>query len=153
MLFRAVRIVNVSIAVLVVLAALAVYWLAVRPLPKTSGEITAPVRAAATVERDARGVPHIQASSWQDAVFLQGFVTAQDRLWQMDVLRRFGGGELAEVFGSNALQQDERSRRMRMREIAEADVGRLRPEDRDVIVEYARGVNYFIQTHRGDYSL
>ena len=153
MLFRAVRIVNVSIAVLVVLAALAVYWLAVRPLPKTSGEISAPVRAAATVERDARGVPHIQASSWQDAVFLQGFVTAQDRLWQMDVLRRFGGGELAEVFGSNALQQDERSRRMRMREIAEADVGRLRPEDRDVIVEYARGVNYFIQTHRGDYSL
>ncbi|HSU61717.1 MAG TPA: penicillin acylase family protein [Bryobacteraceae bacterium] len=153
MLFRAVRIINVSIAVLVVLLAVAVYWFAVRPLPKTSGEISAPIAALATVQRDARGVPHIQASSWQDAVFLQGFVTAQDRLWQMDVLRRFGGGELAEVFGAQAVQEDERARRMRMREIAEADVSRLRPQDRALMVEYARGVNYFISTHRGDYSL
>ncbi len=153
MLFRAVRVINVTIAVLVVLLVIAVYWLAVRPLPKTSGEISAPIGAPATVQRDARGVPHIQASSWQDAIFLQGFVTAQDRLWQMDVLRRFGGGELAEVFGPKALSQDERARRMRMREIAEADVFRLRPQDRALMAEYARGVNYFIGTHRGDYSL
>lgn len=153
MLFRAVRIINVSIAVLVVLLVIAVYWLAVRPLPKTSGEITAPISAPATIQRDARGVPHIQASSWQDAVFLQGFVTAQDRLWQMDVLRRFGAGELAEVFGPKALSEDERVRRMRMGEIAEADVAHLRPQDRALMREYARGVNYFIQTHRGDYSL
>lgn len=153
MLFRAVRIINVSIAVLVVLLLIAVYWLAVRPLPKTSGEIRAPVNGAATVRRDARGVPHIEASSWQDAIFLQGFVTAQDRLWQMDVLRRFGGGELAAVFGPAALAEDERVRRMRMREIAEEDVSRLRPEDRALMVEYARGVNYFIDTHRDNYPL
>lgn len=153
MLFRAVRIINVSIAVLVVLLAAAVYWFAVRPLPKTSGEISAPIAAPASVKRDARGIPHIQASSWQDAIFLQGFVTAQDRLWQMDVLRRFGGGELAEVFGAQALKEDEQARRMRMRAIAEADIGRLRPEDRALFVEYARGVNYFIDSHRGDYPL
>jgi penicillin amidase len=152
-LLRAVRIINVSIAVLVVLLVIAVYWLAVRPLPKSSGEIRAPINAAATVRRDARGVPHIEASSWQDAIFLQGFVTAQDRLWQMDVLRRFGGGELAAVFGPAALAEDERVRRMRMREIAEEDVSRLRPEDRALMVEYARGVNYFIDTHRGNYPL
>jgi penicillin amidase len=148
-----VRIINVSIAVLVVLLVIAVYWLAVRPLPKTSGEISAPINGTATVRRDARGIPHIEASSWQDAIFLQGFVTAQDRLWQMDVLRRFGGGELAEVFGPAASTEDERARRMRMREIAEKDVGRLRPEDRALMVEYARGVNYFIDTHRGNYSV
>ena len=153
MLLRAVRIINVSIAVLVVLLVIAVYWLAVRPLPKTSGEIRAPVNAAATVRRDARGVPHIEASSWQDAIFLQGFVTAQDRLWQMDVLRRFGGGELAAVFGPAALAEDERVRRMRMREIAEEDVAHLRPQDRALMVEYARGVNYFIDMHRGNYPL
>ncbi len=154
MLSRALRIVNVSIAVLVMLIAAAVYWYAVRPLPKTSGEIAAPIDGPATIKRDALGVPHIEASSWQDAIFLQGYVTAQDRLWQMDSLRRFSAGELAEVFGPGApVIADERSRKMRMRAIAEADVERLTVSDRAVMVEYARGVNYFIDTHRGDYSL
>ena len=147
------RIVNVSIAVLVVLIAVAVYWYVVRPLPKVSGEISAPIHGNAVIRRDARGVPHIEASSWQDAIFLQGFVTAQDRLWQMDGLRRFSAGELAEVFGRAALPSDEISRRMRMRAMAEANVARLRPQDRAVIVEYARGINYFINTHHGDYAL
>ncbi|MBV9222674.1 MAG: penicillin acylase family protein, partial [Acidobacteriaceae bacterium] len=142
-----------SLAVLVVLIAIAIYWYAVRPLPSTSGEISAPVGGPASIKRDARGVPHIEAGSWQDAIFLQGYVTAQDRLWQMDSLRRFGSGELAEVFGASALAPDERSRKMRMRAIAEANVSRLTAEDRAVLVEYARGVNYFINTHRGDYSL
>lgn len=153
MLSRLLRIINVSIAVFVVLIAIAVYWFAVRPLPKVSGDISAPINAPATIRRDARGVPHIEASSWQDAIFLQGYATAQDRLWQMDGLRRFGAGELAEVFGPSALQADERSRRMRMRAIAEVAVSKLGPEQRAVMVEYARGVNYFIDTHRGDYSL
>lgn len=153
MLSRVVRVINVSIAVLVVFIAVAVYWYAVRPLPRTSGEIAAPIARPAEIKRDARGVPHIEASSWQDAIFLQGYVTAQDRLWQMDGLRRFGAGELAEVFGPGAVTVDERSRKMRMRAIAEADVERLTAEDRAVLVAYARGVNYFIDTHRGDYSL
>ncbi|HEY1948733.1 MAG TPA: penicillin acylase family protein [Bryobacteraceae bacterium] len=153
MLSRFVRIINVSIAIVVVLVLAAVYWLAVRPLPKTVGEVVAPISAPAVIKRDARGVPHIEAASWQDAIFLQGFVTAQDRLWQMDSLRRYGAGELAEVFGASALPLDERSRRMRMRIIADANVRLLTPENRAVLIEYARGVNYFIDTHRGNYSL
>lgn len=147
------RFVNIGVALLLVLVAIGVYWYTVRPLPKTSGEITAPIGAAATVKRDRRGIPHIEASSWQDAIFLQGFVTAQDRLWQMDVLRRFGAGELAEVFGPAALNADQEARRMRMRAIAETEAAHLRPADRAVLVEYARGVNYFIHTYRGKYSL
>ena len=153
MLSRLVRIINVSIAIVFVLVLAAVYWLAVRPLPKTEGEVNAPIGAPAVIKRDARGVPHIEAASWQDAIFLQGFVTAQDRLWQMDSLRRYGAGELAEVFGASALPLDERSRRMRMRAMAEGEVQLLTPEDRTVMIEYARGVNYFIDTHRGNYSL
>lgn len=153
MLSRLLRVINVSIAILIVLIAIAVYWYAIRPLPKTSGEIAAPIASSAVILRDERGVPHIEASSWQDAIFLQGYATAQDRLWQMDSLRRFGAGELSEVFGPSTLAFDERSRAMRMQAIAEADVERLRPEDRAVFVEYARGVNYYIDTHRGDYSL
>jgi penicillin amidase len=152
-LSRFVRIINVSIAIVVVLVLAAVYWLAVRPLPKTEGEVVAPISSPAVIKRDARGVPHIEAASWQDAIFLQGFVTAQDRLWQMDSLRRYGAGELAEVFGVGALPLDERSRRMRMRVIADANVRLLTSENRAVLIEYARGVNYFIDTHRGNYSL
>jgi penicillin amidase len=152
-LTRAVRIVNVSIAVLAVLVAFGIYWLAFRPLPKISGEINAPVGADAVVKRDARGVPHIEAASWQDAIFLQGYVTAQDRLWQMDGIRRFASGELSAVFGPATLAVDERARRMRLREIAETDLQNLPQDQRAVMVEYARGVNYFIDTHRGDYSL
>ncbi|MDQ2711009.1 MAG: penicillin acylase family protein [Acidobacteriota bacterium] len=153
MLPRLVRIINISVALALVLIAFAVYWYAVRPLPKTSGELEAPIVGPATVVRDARGIPHIEASRWQDAIFLQGFVTAQDRLWQMDVLRRYAAGELSEVFGPAALATDQQARRMRLRNIAEANIARLRPSDRAVLVEYARGVNYFVDTHRGDYPL
>jgi penicillin amidase len=153
MLSRLVRIVNISIAVIFVLFLATVYWFAIRPLPQTSGEITAPISAAATIQRDARGVPHIEAASWQDAIFLQGYATAQDRLWQMDGLRRYAAGDLAEIAGPAAVPLDQRARALRMREIAEADVARLSAEGRDIMVQYARGVNYFIDTHRGDYSL
>lgn len=153
MLSRLVRVVNVSIAILAVLIAALVYWYAIRPLPKTSGVINAPIRAEAAIKRDARGVPHIEASSWQDAIFLQGLATAQDRLWQMDSLRRFGSGTLAEVFGPPAIIPDIRSRTMRMRAIAESYVPKLSPEDRALFEEYARGVNYFIDNHQGDFSL
>ena len=67
--------------------------------PKTSGEIHAPISARATVTRDSLGVPHIKAGSVEDALFLQGYVTAQDRLWQMELIRRFAAGELSEVLG------------------------------------------------------
>lgn len=150
---RPLRFINLSIAVLFILLLLAVYWLAWRPLPKVSGTVSAPVAAGATVRRDKLGIPHIEAASWQDAIFLQGFVTAQDRLWQMDGLRRFGAGELSEIVGPAALDTDKKARPLRMRTIAESYVRNLSPEDRAVLVEYARGVNYFIETQRGKYPL
>ncbi len=153
MLSRFVRFINWGVACIILFTCAAVYWYAYRPLPKITGELTAPISASAGIRRDARGIPHIDAASWQDAIFLQGFVTAQDRLWQMDVLRRFGSGQLAEVFGPKALPSDEESRRMRIRAIAEAEALTLRPSDRAVLVQYARGVNYFIDTHRGRYAL
>jgi len=85
---RALTFINLSIAVLLGAGLGAVYWFAYRPLPKTSGQVAAPISARALVERDALGVPHISAAEWEDAIFLEGYVTAQDRLWQMDALRR-----------------------------------------------------------------
>ena len=59
--------------------------------------------------RDNLGVPHIKAATIEDALFVQGYVTAQDRLWQMDILRRAAAGELSEVVGRATLEMDQRS--------------------------------------------
>ncbi|HEY1755070.1 MAG TPA: penicillin acylase family protein [Bryobacteraceae bacterium] len=143
------RAINLSIAVLLVLVLAIVYWFGWRSLPQTSGSITAPIGGPSTIARDSRGVPHITAASWEDAIFLQGYVMAQDRLWQMDALRRLAAGELAEVVGKAALESDQDSHRWRMQRVAEDQERRLTPGSRAILAAYARGVNYFLETHRG----
>src|SRR5262249_20060758 len=96
----ALRYINIGIAIVLAAALALVYWYAWRPLPQRSGSIAAPVSAPVDVSFDPRGVPHIRASKLEDALFVQGYVTAQDRLWQMDALRRFNAGELAEIIPS-----------------------------------------------------
>src|SRR5580692_89614 len=121
-----------AINVLIALAAAAIlaglYWYAWRPLPQRSGAVEVPVAAPATVSFDTLGVPHIHASSQEDAFIAQGYVTAQDRLWQMDSLRRLAGGNLAEVIGPLALDADREARVLRLRRIAEEGYLRLTPE-------------------------
>lgn len=70
-------------------------------------------------------------------------------MWQMDALRRLAAGELAEVIGPSALESDRDSRRWRLARIAEAEEHALTPETRQVLAAYARGVNYYMETHRG----
>jgi penicillin amidase len=146
---RVLKFINLSIAFLLALLVVAVYWTAYRPLPQTSGRLLAPISAPAIVQREAIGVPHIAAAAWDDAIFLQGYVTAQDRLWQMDALRRLAAGELSAVLGSSTLELDQDARRLRMRRIAGEHARSMPPADRAVMAAYARGVNYFIETHRG----
>jgi len=146
-----------TINVLIALAAAAVlawlYWHVWRPLPQRSGAVTAPVAAPATVSFDALGVPHIHAASQEDALIAQGYVTAQDRLWQMDSLRRLAGGNLAEIVGPRALDLDRESRQLRLRRIAEEGYIALSPEDRAAFAAYTLGVNQFIATHRSNLPL
>jgi len=142
------RLLNLSIAVLLIALVAGAYWYAWRPLAQTSGQISAPISAAARIARDAQGVPHIQAASWEDAIFLEGYAMAQDRLWQMDGMRRRTAGELAEVIGPAAVESDQEARRMNLRQIAEAQEKALKPEERAVMAAFARGLNYFIETHR-----
>jgi penicillin amidase len=150
---RIVPLINLSIAVLLILFAVAAYWYAWRPLPKESGEIAAPLAAPAGIARDELGVPHITAQSWEDAVFVQGYVTASERMWQMDILRRVAAGELAEVLGRGGLESDRDARRLRLRRIADEKYRNLAPGDLAVLAAYARGVNYYLETHRGKAGL
>ncbi len=141
MFARTVRYANYSIALLLAGAGALAFWFGWRPLPKYSGTIQAAVSQPVTVRFDALGVPHIRAASLEDALFVQGYVTAQDRLFQMDLLRRFNSGELAEVFGPAALEADREARRLRLRRIAEDAYPRLAPADRAMLAAYTRGVN------------
>jgi penicillin G amidase len=143
------RAINLSIAVFLVAVLAIVYWFGWRSLPQTSGAIVAPIGGRATITRDSRGVPHITAASWEDAIFLQGYAMAQDRMWQMDALRRLAAGELAEVVGKTGLESDQDAHRWRMQRVAENQERRLTPDSRAIFAAYARGVNYFLETHRG----
>src|SRR5690348_4879835 len=134
---RLVRIINILIAIAVVIGLAVVYWFAWRPLPQRSGTIHAGVSQPVSVSFDTLGEPHIRAATLEDALFVQGYVTAQDRLWQMDGLRRFAAGDLAEVVGPAALESDRQSRRLRMRRMAEQAYTTLPPPDRVALAAFA----------------
>jgi penicillin amidase len=139
---------------LAVLAAMAVVyggflftcWVAARiALPRQDGKLSvAGLSAPVTVVRDAQGVPHVRAATVEDLFFAQGFVTAQDRLWQMDMTRRFAAGELSEVLGAGYLPHDRRQRTLLIRMAAEQAAVQLSPRDRAHFEAYARGVNALI---------
>jgi len=149
---RILFVVNVLLGTAAVLAAGAFYWYFLRVLPETSGESPAAVVRRVEIVRDALGVPHINASSEEDAWVAQGYVTASDRLWQMDTLRRVAAGEVSEIVGTATLEADRDSRRLRMRRTAEEIYTRLSVRDRAAFAAYARGVNSYIETHRGRYT-
>ncbi len=98
------------------------------------------------VRRDKQGIPYIEAKSEADLYFAQGFVIAQDRLWQMDLLRRVAGGETAEIFGGSVLEEDKRWRKFGFAKIAADSLPLMQPEVRAALENYARGVNAYIAT-------
>jgi penicillin amidase len=99
------------------------------------------------VERDRWGVPHIRANSVEDAAEAQGYVMAQDRLWQMDLLRRVARGQLSEILGKTTLAIDKDFRTMEFGRAADRDLGLLDKDSRAIMEAYARGVNRFIESH------
>lgn len=99
-----------------------------------------------TVRRDGRSIPYIEAKNEPDLYFAQGFVTASDRLWQMDLYRRVASGRTAELFGNLTLEEDKRWRRFGFREIAEKTYQSYSRDYQKILDEYARGVNAYIAT-------
>jgi penicillin G amidase len=118
-------------------------------LPMLDGDLhLAGLSAPVTVKRDAHGVPHIQAASQEDLFVAQGYVTAQDRLWQLDVLRRNSNGELAEILGPSLVAHDKAQRVLRIQVTAQRIYANLPAADRARFDAYARGVNLFIEQHQ-----
>jgi penicillin G amidase len=139
------------ILLVVIVAAGAVayaYFAARSALPQLDGNLrvkglSAPVR----VTRDGHGVPAIEAATLEDLFFAQGYVTAQDRLWQMDIMRRFGAGELSEILGEGTLKVDREQRILGLRAAAKKSLALASPRDHSYFDAYARGVNAFIDAH------
>ncbi|MES2127388.1 MAG: penicillin acylase family protein [Pseudomonadota bacterium] len=127
---------------LIVLLALAL-WLFLRAsLAQLDGTHSAPgMIGTVKVERDARGVPAISGANRLDIAYATGFVHAQDRFFQMDLLRRVAGGELAELFGAKALPLDKGHRLHRFRARAEQMIAAMPPQDRQFLERYVAGVN------------
>jgi penicillin G amidase len=103
--------------------------------------------AAAQVWRDTFGIAHIQASNEHDLFFLQGYVHAQDRLFQMDTARRQASGTLAELLGPAAMESDVNLRTLGIRRAAARSVPLLSPRTRAAVEAYAEGVNQYVGTH------
>ena len=110
------------------------------------------LKAKVIIRRDERGIPYLEAANDSDLYFAQGYVTAQDRLWQMDLLRRVARGQLAEIFGrqptaaGTIVDEDKRWRKYGFAGIAEQTLPLLAPELRAALTDYARGVNAYIAT-------
>jgi penicillin amidase len=114
----------------------------VESLPETAGELpVAGLSAPVTIERDAQGIPTLRGADRRDVAFATGFVHAQDRFFQMDLLRRRSAGELAELLGPAALPNDEAMRRHLFRVLARRVLAAATPEVRGLLNAYTDGTN------------
>ena len=152
-----VRIISIAGLILLVVILGAAAWLysiARSALPQIDGSVAASgLSGKVRVVRDHHGIPTIEAASLDDLFFAQGYVTAQDRLWQMDAMRRAAAGELSEILGPSLLKMDREQRILGLR-AATADTEKaMSPRDRAYFEAYARGVNAFMESHRDKLSL
>lgn len=145
------RSIGLLLTALVAIGAVSAWFLyaAYAALPQLDGSLKlSGLHAPVSVVRDTHGVPTITAGNLDDLFFAQGYVTAQDRLWQMDMTRRFAAGELAEILGARYVERDRAQRLLGLRQVAERALAQTSPDERAQLEAYARGVNAFIAEHR-----
>jgi penicillin G amidase len=143
----------VAVLVLLLIAFLGFdFWFyrAVRAsLPQRDGTaVLSGLVAPVIVTYDSLGVPNISASNLGDLFFAQGYVTAQDRLWQMDMTRRFASGDLAVILGPQYLKYDREQRILGLRQVAEQVAATMDVAQRARFEAYAAGVNAYIEQHQ-----
>jgi penicillin amidase len=142
------RLVLAIILVPLALALSGYLWLR-SSLPTTTGTIAVPgLHAAVAVTRDAAGVPTIRAADDHDAAFAMGYLHAQERLFQMDLQRRYAAGRLSEILGTRAVAVDRSMRTLGLYRAAERAYERLDGPPREALDAYAAGVNAYIDGRR-----
>src|SRR5271165_4502530 len=126
------------------------FYRAVRAaLPQVDGTIhLAGLTSPVVVTYDSLGVPNISASNLPDLLLAQGYITAQDRLWQMDMTRRYASGDLSAVLGPEYVKIDREQRILGLRQVAERSVANMPAAQRAQFEAYAAGVNAYIAQHQ-----
>jgi penicillin amidase len=151
---RLVWLVVILVVALVAVGTSLVGALTLRGFPTTHGTLSiAGLEKPVSVSRDASGIAWIEAETPNDLFLAQGYVHAQDRMWQMEVWRHISAGRLSELFGSSTLAEDRFIRTLGWRQAAERDLAALDPDARAVVEAYATGVNAWTADHQGSLSL
>ena len=123
-------------------------------LPQLDGTLhLAGLSAPVAVRRDAHGVPHIEAATQSDLFLAQGYLTAEERLWQMDTFRRNANGDLAQILGPALLAHDKLQRVLQIRIVAQRIYSHLPADEHARFDTYARGVNAYIAQAEASNSL
>ncbi len=151
---RIIKRILASLLIIIVLLAIALvaggYVFLSQRWPQTNGEVHVPgLTSRVEVYRDPWGIPHIYAHNLEDLYFAQGYVHAQDRLWQMEFQRRVGHGRLSEILGEATLDTDRFLRTIGITRAAQKDLEAMSPEAQGYLEAYSRGVTAYIETHRG----
>jgi penicillin amidase len=130
------------------------HHLVTKSWPETSGKIlVSGLHSSVDVYRDEYGVPHINASDEHDMMFCMGYVHAQDRLWQMDLVRRAGEGRLSEILDTAGIQFDILFRTLGSHALAETLYKYISPTSKKLLEDYSDGINEFIRTRKGKYPI
>lgn len=136
----------VTLMVLVIVTVIGFFIYLGRSLPETNGEIKLNgLTSTVTVVRDEDGVPHIQAKNEHDLYLAQGYVQAQDRLFQMDLSRRQASGRLSEVIGEATIERDKYFRTLGLRRTAEASYNQYSEQGKNTLNWFSEGVNLYIK--------
>ncbi len=147
------RVLVIIVSVIVVLAlVLGVFgvFLVRSSFPRTKGELKlSGLSNPVDVYRDSYGIPNIYAQTTHDLFFAQGYVTAQDRFWQMDFWRHIGSGRLSEIFGSTQLETDTFLRTLGWARVAQQELDTMGPDEVALLQAYADGVNAYLADHKG----
>ena len=146
--------VSVTLIILIAAAGFIFYNMLTASLPQYEGEITAHgISDKVEVYRDSLGVPYILANNEDDAAFALGYLHAQERMFQMDLIRRAGAGKLSEILGPKALIFDKLFRTVGIEKTSQRIVKILKPEVLKLLESYSAGVNQYLKDAKGKYSI
>ncbi len=145
-ILKIVLIIFLVISAILLIMAVSGYRMIMGALPVTKGDLTVPeLQSEVCVYRDGYHIPYIFAQNEHDLFFAQGYITAQDRLWQMDLWRRYAKGRLSEIFGSFTTKSDSMMRTIGINRIVERIEPELSPTSKRIMQAYADGINAFIR--------
>jgi len=141
------KITGIAILSIMVLATAAFQIFFRLPIPSYTGSIDLPgLKKPVEVKTDKHAIPHIFAKNHEDLFFAQGYITARERMFQMDLTRLAGRGELSELLGEKTVRTDRYFRTLGLYRAAESEYEHLTPEAKMAVDAYTRGVNAYIST-------